>query len=69
MKNLNESKNGFWSVLARKAKAILDDDEDDNVAQTYDSPQRTRVEPPPTLTRGKVRLSFCSIVMLFQISQ
>ncbi|XP_050369945.1 uncharacterized protein LOC126788035 [Argentina anserina] len=53
MKNLNESKNGFWSVLARKAKAIIDDDEDDNVAQTYDSPGRTRVEPPPTLTRGK----------------
>ncbi|KAL6195278.1 hypothetical protein ACLB2K_030898 [Fragaria x ananassa] len=44
MKNLNESKNGFWSALARKAKAILDDDEDDNAA---------RVETPPTLTRGK----------------
>ncbi|KAM5582917.1 hypothetical protein ABKV19_003031 [Rosa sericea] len=53
MKSLNESKNGFWSVLARKAKAILDDDEDDNVAQTNDSPGRKRVETPPTLTRGK----------------
>ncbi|KAL6200515.1 hypothetical protein ACLB2K_030296 [Fragaria x ananassa] len=53
MKNLNESKNGFWSSLARKAKAILDDDEDDNAAQTYDSPGRARVETPPTLTRGK----------------
>ncbi|KAL6203587.1 hypothetical protein ACLB2K_027287 [Fragaria x ananassa] len=53
MKNLNESKNGFWSALARKAKAILDDDEDDNAAQTYDSPGRARVETPPSLTRGK----------------
>lgn len=52
MKNLNESKHGFWSALARKAKAILDDD-DDNVAQTYDSPGRTRVDTPPIPTRGK----------------
>ncbi|KAG1338916.1 hypothetical protein COCNU_04G012220 [Cocos nucifera] len=27
MKNLNESKYGFWGVLARKAKAILEDDD------------------------------------------
>ncbi|KAK9941023.1 hypothetical protein M0R45_017652 [Rubus argutus] len=52
MKNLNESKHGFWSALARKAKAILDDD-DDNVAQTYDSPGRTRADAPPIPTRGK----------------
>ncbi|CAH9114316.1 unnamed protein product [Cuscuta epithymum] len=29
MRNLNESKQGFWSALARKAKSILDDDNAD----------------------------------------
>ncbi|KAL6275472.1 uncharacterized protein Pyn_15752 [Prunus yedoensis var. nudiflora] len=52
IKNLNESKHGFWGVLARKAKAILDDDED-NAAENYDSPGRTRVDMPSTPTRGK----------------
>ncbi|XP_009374411.2 uncharacterized protein LOC103963323 [Pyrus x bretschneideri] len=50
-KNVNESKHGFWGVLARKAKAILDDD--DNGAQDYDSPRTTRVDMPSTPTRGK----------------
>ncbi|KAF6172627.1 hypothetical protein GIB67_041950 [Kingdonia uniflora] len=39
MKNLNESKFGFWNVLAKKAKSIL---EDDNVAQQLDTPGRSR---------------------------
>lgn len=64
MKNLNESKHGFWSALARKAKAILDDN-DDNVAQTYDSPGRTRVDAPPIPTRGKVRPPFSSNILSF----
>ncbi|KAM0995765.1 hypothetical protein FF1_005767 [Malus domestica] len=51
IKNVNESKHGFWGVLARKAKAILDDD---NGAQDYDSPRTTRADmPPSTPTRGK----------------
>lgn len=53
MKNLNEPKQGFWGTLARKAKAILDDD---NEPQQFDRPQRT-VEMPTTETRGKVRLN------------
>ncbi|KAJ4980001.1 hypothetical protein NE237_010781 [Protea cynaroides] len=39
MKSLNESKHGFWGVLARKAKAIL---EDDNVAQKFETSSITR---------------------------
>ncbi|KAF9613955.1 hypothetical protein IFM89_014020 [Coptis chinensis] len=35
MKNLNESKYGFWGVLARKAKSILDDE---NVAHQFNKP-------------------------------
>ncbi|EXB57591.1 hypothetical protein L484_022698 [Morus notabilis] len=50
MKNLNEPKQGFWGTLARKAKAILDDD---NEPQQFDRPQRTKVEMPTTETRGK----------------
>ncbi|XP_009355266.1 uncharacterized protein LOC103946323 [Pyrus x bretschneideri] len=51
LKNVNESKHGFWGVLARKAKAILDDD--DNGAQDYDSPRTTRAGMQSTPTRGK----------------
>ncbi|KAJ7959972.1 Heat-inducible transcription repressor [Quillaja saponaria] len=50
MKSLNESKHGFWGVLARKAKAIL---EDDNVALTSDSPGRMSPKSPGTATRSK----------------
>lgn len=39
MKSLNESKHGFWGALARKAKAILDDD---NVVQQPEAPGRMR---------------------------
>ncbi|KAF8397083.1 hypothetical protein HHK36_015990 [Tetracentron sinense] len=41
MKSLNESKYGFWGVLARKAKAIL---EDDNVAQQFETPGRMSLQ-------------------------
>lgn len=54
MKNLNEPKQGFWGALARKAKAILDDD---NEPQQLDTPGKTtKVEMPPTAARSKVRL-------------
>ncbi|KAL0537565.1 hypothetical protein IC582_026544 [Cucumis melo] len=39
MKSLNESKHGFWGALARKAKAILDDD---NGVQQPEAPGRMR---------------------------
>ncbi|XP_062081658.1 uncharacterized protein LOC133788260 [Humulus lupulus] len=52
MKNLNESKHGFWGALARKAKSILDDD---NEPQQLDSPGRTDVQVPAIATRGRYR--------------
>lgn len=68
MKSLNESKQGFWGVLARKAKAILDDDnvndndnDNDNEAQQqFNMPGRTKVEMPATATRGKVTIQTAS---------
>lgn len=54
MKNLNEPKQGFWGALARKAKAILDDDHE---PQQLDTPGKTtKVEMPPTATRSKYRV-------------
>ncbi|PON72882.1 hypothetical protein PanWU01x14_063510 [Parasponia andersonii] len=50
MKNLNEPKHGFWGALARKAKSILDDD---NEPQQLDSPGRTKEQTPATVTRSK----------------
>uniref|UniRef100_A0A5B7A2Q4 Uncharacterized protein n=1 Tax=Davidia involucrata TaxID=16924 RepID=A0A5B7A2Q4_DAVIN len=39
MKSSRESNKGFWGVLARKAKAIL---EDDNMSQQFETPSGTR---------------------------
>ncbi|KAK9998980.1 hypothetical protein SO802_018583 [Lithocarpus litseifolius] len=39
MKSMNESKHGFWGVLARKAKAILDEDTE---PQHFETPERKR---------------------------
>ncbi|XP_048434445.1 uncharacterized protein LOC103947475 [Pyrus x bretschneideri] len=50
LKNVNESKHGFWGVLARKAKDILDDD--DNGVQDYHSSQTTRTDMLSMPTRG-----------------
>ncbi|XP_019708809.1 uncharacterized protein [Elaeis guineensis] len=41
MKSLNEPKHGFWGILARKAKAIL---EDDNATQQFDEHGRNQVQ-------------------------
>uniref|UniRef100_A0A5B6ZA88 Uncharacterized protein n=1 Tax=Davidia involucrata TaxID=16924 RepID=A0A5B6ZA88_DAVIN len=50
MKNLSEPKHGFWGVLARKAKAILDDD---NAAQQFETPGRTRLQMSDTTTKDQ----------------
>lgn len=62
MKSLNEPKHGFWGVLARKAKAILEDDNDNGVpnksgdsgtdqTQTFTSSTSFRVRNIMYLTR------------------
>lgn len=51
-KNLSESKQGIWGVLARKAKSIIDD----NTGQPYVSEVRTRMQHmPDSATIGQVR--------------
>lgn len=66
MQSLNESKHGFWGALARKAKAILDED---SVPQQIQTPESIRARPhvPGTATTGKVGgkyQDFTSKVML-----
>lgn len=51
MRNLNESKYGFWGILARKAKSIL---EDDNAAQRFESHGRNQTEMPDTAMGSKL---------------
>ena len=55
MKSLNESKNGFWGALARKAKSIIEDD-NDNVTRQSEAPGTTRSQVPGVASRGKVCL-------------
>ncbi|KAM7521962.1 hypothetical protein LguiA_011864 [Lonicera macranthoides] len=50
MKSLDENKQGFWGVLARKAKAII---EDDNAGQHRESPGRTGHQISDRATRGQ----------------
>ncbi|XP_027091618.1 uncharacterized protein [Coffea arabica] len=50
MKSLNEPKQGFWGVLARKAKAIIDDD---NASQQHETPGRTTPQMSGRATRGQ----------------
>ncbi|XP_015949295.1 uncharacterized protein LOC107474205 [Arachis duranensis] len=54
MKNLNESKNGFWGALARKAKSIIDDD---NITPQSEAPGATRSQVPGIASRGKFQNS------------
>jgi len=53
MKNMNESKNGFWGVLARKAKSII---EDDNIPQQSEMSETGRSQFPGVASRSKVSL-------------
>ncbi|XP_045823107.1 uncharacterized protein LOC123915879 [Trifolium pratense] len=50
MKRLNESKNGFWGALARKAKSII---EDDSLTRQSETPGTTRSQIPGVTSRGK----------------
>ncbi|XP_024965113.1 uncharacterized protein LOC112505433 [Cynara cardunculus var. scolymus] len=50
MKNLDEPKRGFWGALARKARAII---EDDDVAQQYETPERRRQQMSDTEAKGQ----------------
>lgn len=63
-KDINESKQGFWNVLARKAKAIIDDD---NTAQSHEIPH---VPVTVTSDRGiKDQVSRCWIKFLSEFLQ
>lgn len=53
MKRLDESKNGFWGVLARKAKSII---EDDSLSKQSEIPGTTWSQFPGVTSRGKVSL-------------
>lgn len=57
MKNLSESKQGIWGVLARKAKSIIDDN---NTGKPHVSEVRTRMmeHMPDSATIGQVRNLF-----------
>ncbi|KAL2990549.1 hypothetical protein AAZX31_11G208700 [Glycine max] len=54
MKNMNESKNGFWGVLARKAKSII---EDDNIPQQSEMSETGRSQFPGVASRSKFQNS------------
>ncbi|CAI8597082.1 unnamed protein product [Vicia faba] len=50
MKRLDESKNGFWGVLARKAKSII---EDDGLTRESETPGTPRSQFPGVTSRSK----------------
>ncbi|XP_028803011.1 uncharacterized protein LOC114758157 [Neltuma alba] len=54
MKTLNESKQGFWGSLARKAKSII---EDEQATQHSKAPGRVEPQMPGAASTGKVRIS------------
>ena len=52
MKNLNESKYGFWGVLARKAKSLIDDE---NASQKFENSGRKQPQMFDSTTGRQVR--------------
>lgn len=60
MKSLNESKYGFWGVLARKAKSLIDDD---NASQKSETSGRKQSKVFDSRTSGPVRFALCSIML------
>lgn len=59
MKNLNESKYGFWGVLAGKAKAIL---EDDGTTKKFENHGRHQSQAVDTSTGSQVASNYASYV-------
>ncbi|GAA0170088.1 hypothetical protein Leryth_013132 [Lithospermum erythrorhizon] len=55
MKNLDERKQGFWGVLAQKAKSIIDDD---NLDQQQEPPGRAGMPISNKLGRDKLQSKF-----------
>lgn len=55
MNKLTEPKQGFWGSLARKAKSIIDDDNDPVQSHTPPGRTTTKAQIPDTETRGTVR--------------
>jgi len=53
LKNSEKQKRGFWGVLARKARSIIEDDDD--VAQQYETPERRRQQMSDAETRNQVK--------------
>lgn len=53
MESLNEPKQGFWGVLARKAKSFI---EDEHTTQQSETPDRMQPQIPSAASRGKVSL-------------
>ncbi|XP_019426220.1 PREDICTED: uncharacterized protein LOC109334749 isoform X2 [Lupinus angustifolius] len=54
LKSLNQTKNGFWGVLARKAKSIV---EDDNATRHSEMPAISRSHLPGVASREKFQSS------------
>ncbi|KAH6814179.1 hypothetical protein C2S51_023197 [Perilla frutescens var. frutescens] len=55
-KNLNESKQGFWGVLARKAKSIID--EDDDTAQPHETSRGNTFEASDRNKKGQYHSTY-----------
>ncbi|XP_041994916.1 uncharacterized protein LOC121745174 [Salvia splendens] len=57
-KSINESKQGFWGTLARKAKSIID--EDDDTAQQHETPTETNFESSDRSKKGQYHSTYNS---------
>ncbi|KAI3861123.1 hypothetical protein MKX03_003163 [Papaver bracteatum] len=57
IKSMNEPKYGFWGVLAKKAKSIL---EDDTVSQQFDTPTKTKPLAVDTTVGDQVQHTYRS---------
>ncbi|XP_042045303.1 uncharacterized protein LOC121791411 [Salvia splendens] len=57
-KSINESKQGFWGALARKAKSIID--EDDDTAQQHETPTETTFESSDRSKKGQYHSTYNS---------
>lgn len=58
MRSLNESKQGFWGALARKAKSII---EDEQATPQSKAPERMGPQMPGAASSDKVSLDYISI--------